>query len=70
MSDGWYDVISDSVLMQGDLINKFPYAVNYRDIPEGATSVTVDVEIYNIIILSQSCDLDGNENRKFVMVCP
>ena len=70
MSDGWYDVISDSVLMQGDLINKFPYAVNYRDIPEGATSVTVDVEIYNIIILSQSCDLDGNDKIKFVMVCP
>ena len=67
---GWYEIAPDSTLMQGDLIDHFPFAVNYREIPEGSTNATVDVEIYDIIILSQSCDLDKETKIKFVMVCP
>lgn len=69
-NNGWYGIASDSTLMQGDLVDGFPYAVNYQEIPEGATSVSVNIEVYNIIILSQSCDLAGDNKIKFVMVCP
>jgi hypothetical protein len=65
----WYRCINDNNdLMQGDLIYGCPYVVPPKDISVG-TDIKVDIIEYNIMILTQSCDLEKN-NLDHVLVCP
>jgi len=64
----WYDVIDgDEVLMQGDLINTCPVLIPTSSLRENDISARV-VE-YDVIILSQSCDL-AHRKLDLVLVSP
>jgi hypothetical protein len=64
----WYDVInSNENLMQGDLISDCPIIVPPSSIE--LDEMDVDIELYNVIIISQSCDLE-NKKIDLVLVCP
>ena len=65
----WYQRVTDkSILMQGDLIYGCPYLIPPKDISIGADK-KVDIITYDVVILTQSCDLDKN-NLEFALVCP
>lgn len=79
MPDTWFDLISGPELQQGDIICQCPVPVIPHDwspnltssIAEGPTNppLEVDIETYNVIVLSQSCDL-VNRKLQSVLVCP
>jgi len=63
----WYDVVDGGEeLLQGDFINECPVVVPPSEISD---EVQVRVFNYNVIIISQSCDL-GQRNLDLVLVCP
>jgi len=59
----WYTIARESTLMQGDLITQCPAPI--ADIPTWPLpddfEPDVDIYTYDLIILSQSCDLDNNK---------
>lgn len=68
----WYTVVDgDAPPMQGDFISNCPILIPVlpEQIKEGAKKVDGVVRLINVVILSQSCDL---EQRKIelVLVCP
>lgn len=64
----WYEVVNgkDSVL-QGDFIYSCPVIIPPRSIKD--TEVSVDIIEYDVVILSQSCDLI-QKKIDLVLVCP
>jgi len=65
----WYSLVpGDALLAQGDFLENIPVII-----PPGSIGpnqeIEVNVEEYNVIVMSQSCDL-RNEKLDFVMVCP
>lgn len=63
----WYKIISDSeTLMQGDFLWNCPVIAPSEEISE---SVEVTVKCYNVIVMSQSCDLQ-HAKLDLVLVCP
>jgi len=65
----WYKVIkSNTDIQQGDFIPNCPIIVPPTQIEEGQ-SVEAIVQKYNVIILSQSCDLKAGK-LDIVLVCP
>jgi len=66
----WYEVVSDDVILQGDLIKECPVIIPLDKIPlKENVDLPAKIEIYNVIILSQSCDLD-KKKVDLVLVCP
>jgi hypothetical protein len=64
----WYDVIdNDENLMQGDFIYECPIIIPPPNI--NLDEIDVDIELYNVIIMSQSCDL-VNKKIDLILVCP
>lgn len=64
----WYEVVDGKEkLMQGDFVVDCPI-INPPPKTTGPTA-EVDVDEYDVIIMSQSCDLD-NEKLEIVLVCP
>lgn len=65
----WYDVVEpDEPLAQGDFADRCPIVIP-PDTVEAGTTVTADVETYNVVIMSQSCDL-AHAKIDLVLVCP
>lgn len=71
MSDaGWYEVTSGPALLQGDVLTSCPVFL----IPKGLvwplspkTKVPFDVEEVDLIILSQSCDLENEKVEEVLL---
>ncbi len=64
----WYEIVkNDELLLQGDFIDACPIIVPPDKIEENG--VEVDVVNYNVIVMSQSCDL-AQEKIDLVLVCP
>jgi len=62
----WYKLIEGKEILQGDIIFSCPLIIPPSEIKEG---IGVDIIEYDIIIMSQSCDLI-NEKIELVLVCP
>lgn len=70
MSYPWYEVVAPNSdeLLQGDIVHECPIVKPPEVIIEG-DELEFEIEVNNVIILSQSCDI---ENRKLqnILVCP
>jgi len=65
----WYKIVEgDECLNQGDFVNECPIIIPPSEMQEGEEC---DVRIlnYNVIIMSQSCDLE-NKKIDLVLLCP
>lgn len=76
MSDSeWYEIVeANTNLMQGDFIINCPNVSLPENIShikdlENANAPEVDIAVYDVVILSQSCDLEGKK-VDVVLVCP
>lgn len=70
MAQAWYEQIlaSDQAILQGDLVSKCPIVIPPPAIIPGKMA-PVYVERFNVVILTQSCDLE-NSKAEIVLVCP
>jgi hypothetical protein len=64
----WYDIIDDLEILQGEIIMECPIMEPPTEIKTGG-DFEARVSIYNVIILSQSCDLVARK-ISLVLVCP
>lgn len=65
----WYEVTKrEEQLLQGDFIDECPIVTPPLEIIENS-DVKVDVAKYNVIVMSQSCDL-AEKKIDIVLVCP
>ncbi len=63
----WYDVVDgNEPLMQGDFIKECPIVIPPSEISD---EVEVRIVNYNVVIMSQSCDL-AQRKLDLVLVCP
>jgi hypothetical protein len=67
-NETWYESVPDKSLMQGDLIYDCPFVEPPKDASVGDNK-SVNIKKYNVIVLSQSCDLMWNK-LEYVLVCP
>jgi hypothetical protein len=69
----WYTVVEGPDLRQGDFLNQCPILIPPEDfqIPDPAepAEIKVGVQMYDVVIMSQSCDLE-QEKLDLVLVCP
>jgi hypothetical protein len=72
----WYKIVTGEKLEQGDIFYNYPIFLpkvtpeTIRAIQNNETPYTpVDVNLVDVIVLSQSCDLDNN-NIDTVILCP
>lgn len=64
----WYDVVdSEEPLLQGDFIDSCPVIIPTSTVIPG--KVSADAAEYDVIVMSQSCDL-LEEKIDIVLVCP
>ncbi len=72
----WYDVVKGSDLQQGDIFFGCPIAQPTLSALENTSSAAQEVKVveYNVIVLSQSCDLairkDGTCSLDHAILCP
>lgn len=74
MSDWFVEVINDTSLEQGDIIENcriiYPGETEYQALlQENPTHVDMKYIEYDCIIMSQSCDLE-NDKIKYIILCP
>ena len=62
----WYETVEGDELLQGDIILSCPLIIPPSKLEN---KIRVDVIEYDIIIMSQSCDLI-NKKLELVLVCP
>lgn len=64
----WYSSTSsdNSILLQGDLLPGCPILIPPVELKD---DMEINVEQYNVVVMSQSCDLE-NGKVEFVLVCP
>lgn len=62
----WYEIVKGKELFQGDIINSCPLIIPPSTIED---EIKVEVVEYDVIIMSQSCDLNQNK-LELVLVCP
>lgn len=69
----WYTIVTGPGLLQGDVIYDCPVLVPFGEIPEGMGGNEYALEggmlTYDVIVMSQSCDLE-QEKLDLVLVCP
>ena len=72
-SPSWYEIVSGNELRQGDLIVGCPALLlpeNFLlSVNEPLQAVSVVPELWNVVVLTQSCDL-ANQKISRVLVCP
>jgi hypothetical protein len=68
--NNWYKKIkrSDKSLEQGDIIYRCPIIILPKEL-KANQEYRVKVDMYDVIIMSQSCDLEQNK-LEIVLVCP
>ena len=64
----WYEVADDDKIMQGDFIPECPIIIPPSEISE-EDEFDVTVRNYDVIIMSQSCDIEYNK-IDLVLLCP
>jgi hypothetical protein len=64
----FWQKVSGSDLMQGDYITDCAVPI-FAEIPTEKIKITPKVKVYNLIIITQSCDL-ANGKAPFVALCP
>jgi hypothetical protein len=71
MPTDWYEIVEGQDLETGDVISECPiYSVIFPDDP-AAPVTQVDYASYDVVVLSQSCDLvAGREKLSHVVLCP
>ncbi len=62
----WYQLIEGKEIFQGDIVNSCPLIISPSTIKD---VIKVDVLEYDVIVMSQSCDL-VQKNLELVLVCP
>ncbi len=68
MSNSWFEVINQSVLEQGDLITDCKiFRPVHAESQKDDSVVTIAEEIHDVIILTQTCDIE-NRNVEEVLV--
>ena len=67
-AESFWQKVSDSELMQGDYIFDCPVPI-FAEIPAEKVKTSPKVKIYNLIVVTQSCDL-ANKKAPFVALCP
>lgn len=71
----WYAAASGADLLQGDFLDACPIVVPPPDIdlarfdPGAQTPITVGWRMYDVVVMSQSCDLE-QANLDLVLLCP
>lgn len=66
----WFDIVDENEpILQGDFFNSCPVVTPPSEIKSDVKSIETDVLEYDVIILSQSCDLIY-EKVDLVLVCP
>lgn len=68
----WYELVAGTELRQGDIFFDCPVLVPASEIPEAESenlTLIADVLTYDVIVMSQSCDLE-NAKLDLVLVCP
>lgn len=64
----WFAVVNGDALQQGDVLEACPVVVP-KVTPDGELAPEVSVETYDVVVLTQSCELE-NDKADFVLVCP
>lgn len=67
-AESFWQKVTDSDLMQGDYILDCPVPV-FAEIPAEKVKINPQVKIYNLKIVTQSCDL-ANGKAPFAAMCP
>ena len=62
----WYELVEGKEILQGDIINSCPLIVPPSTIKD---EIEADVIEYDVIVMSQSCDLI-HKKLELVLVCP
>ncbi len=75
----WYEIIQGDQIAQGDFLNDFPIIIQPEDLPfskneiqqliEQGTEISVHVQSYNVIVMTQSCDFNKMSDQDFVTLC-
>jgi hypothetical protein len=67
----WYEIVEGETLEQGDIFFKFPLIVPLPDMRlfEPSSEAEVRVEIHDLILMTQSCDL-VNDKTQQIIFCP
>jgi hypothetical protein len=70
MADNWWTEISSNELAQGDYILSCPVVVVPKNFdPEQGTGNSIKIEEQNVIIMTQSCDLQ-HKKAETMALCP
>jgi hypothetical protein len=64
----WYESVEGEELQQGDLLNDCPAPVHHTATEPSAEPL--EVPVWNVIVMTQSCDLGSKRALPRVMVCP
>lgn len=64
----WYDIVEGEEILQGDFLKSCPVIVPPKKFESGGR-VPADVIEYDVVIMSQSCDL-VQAKIELVLVCP
>lgn len=63
----WYEIINgNEILLQGDFIKECPVIIPPSEISD---NIKVRISNYNVVVMSQSCDL-AQKKLDLVLVCP
>lgn len=69
----WYEIAEGPKLAQGDLFRQFPIAKPPKNIEISSDGIAkpspTKIEIYDVVVLTQSCDLENNKTG-LVLVSP
>lgn len=67
----WYATVEDATLEQGDFIPDCPVLIPPREIQltQDGTTADIDFFTYNVVVMSQSCDL-AHDKLDLVLLCP
>ncbi len=77
---GWYTLVNNNALEQGDLLNRFPILIPPYHLDLGGLSpetpsansikTNIDVQFFNVIVITQTCDLVDNADEDNIILCP
>ena len=65
----WYTTVDDDNILQGDFIHECSVPLPISKTIEAKTVVKATVVKYNVVVMSQSCDI-VNKKLKLILVCP
>lgn len=67
--DAWYEIVEGGTLEQGDLLLQCPVFVpTALDFPLEDEGPLIDIQYFDVIVMTQSCDL-GNNKTPDVVLC-